>query len=108
MLPRPQILIPESARAGDVIEIKTLITHTPEQPEKQVKSADTNTADRYIRDFTVEFEGTQLFHAKLTSKVSSNPYISFYMKAVKTGDLIFTWQENSGRSWTTKHHIKVS
>lgn len=116
MIPRPKIVIPKSAKTGDIIEIKTLITHQ-NNPEKQLtgeqdqSGQDTeskNEPDRYIRDFTVAFEDTQVFHARLTPKISANPYISFYLKAEKSGDLIFTWQENTGRSWTTKHHIKVS
>ena len=112
MIPRPKIVIPKSAKAGEIIEIRTLITHlniSDGSPDEEQEKSDAKiNIDQYIRDFTVAFEDTQVFHAKLTPKVSTNPYISFFLKAEKSGDLIFTWQENTGRSWTTRHHIKVT
>ncbi len=93
----PNITVPGSAKAGEIIEIKTLIPHEmlPIAPAKENNQVDTPA--RFIENFSAMFNDKAVFSANLTPSISANPYISFYMKVSEPGTFTFTWTENNGQ-----------
>ena len=106
MSTKPRIKVPDNAKVGDVIEVKTLISHVMETGNR--KGSDGNLVPKnLINSFVAKFGGKEVFKADLTSGVSANPYISFFMKVTGPGDLEMTWTGDNGFAVTEKVPIKV-
>lgn len=92
---KPRIKLPDSAKPGEIIEIKTLISHVMETGQR--KDAEGKVIPRnVIHTFTVTFSGQDVFRADMSSGVSANPYIAFFMKVPGPGELEFTWIDDKG------------
>ncbi|MCB1547036.1 MAG: thiosulfate oxidation carrier complex protein SoxZ [Hyphomicrobiaceae bacterium] len=103
---KPRIKIPSSAKAGEVIEIKTLIQHTMETGQR--KGGDGKLIPRnIINKFTATFNGKEVFSAKIHPGISSNPYLAFFMKVAGPGEMQFTWVDDAGKTYSDKKSIKV-
>ena len=92
---KPRVRAPSSAKAGEMIEIKTLISHDMESGQR--KGSDGAVVPRrIIKEFTASFDGTPFFRAEWQPAISANPYQSFFMRAVKSGTLQFAWLDDDG------------
>ncbi|HEY7669119.1 MAG TPA: thiosulfate oxidation carrier complex protein SoxZ [Hyphomicrobium sp.] len=91
----PRIKIPDSMKAGEIVEIKTLATHIMETGNR--KDAAGNTIPRdIIHTFTATFEGEPVFSAELGSGIAANPYIAFFLKVPGPGTLTLAWLDDAG------------
>ena len=103
---RPRIRLPESAKVGDVIEIKTLISHVMETGQR--KESDGKPVPRFIiNSFSATFAGAEVFEAELHPSISANPYIAFFMRVPGPGELEFTWVDDTGAEVTEKVKLNV-
>ena len=103
---KARIKLPESAKIGDVIEIKTLISHVMETGQR--KDADGKPIPRsIINSFQATFAGEQVFAADLHPGISANPYLSFFMKVPGPGELEFTWIDDAGVRVVEKMKLNV-
>ncbi len=91
----PRIKIPETAKAGEVIEIKTLATHIMETGNRKDAKGKTIARD-IIHTFKATFAGKPVFSADLGPGIAANPYIAFYLKVPGPGALELTWLDDSG------------
>ncbi|MDX2204975.1 MAG: thiosulfate oxidation carrier complex protein SoxZ [Hyphomicrobiaceae bacterium] len=92
---KPRIKLPETAKAGDIIEIKTLISHVMETGQR--RDADGKVIPRMIiNSFTAKFAGKEVFSAEIQPGLSANPYIAFFMRVPGPGEFEFTWVDDSG------------
>jgi sulfur-oxidizing protein SoxZ len=91
----PRIKIPESAKVGEVIEIRTLATHIMETGNRKDARGKTIARD-IIHTFTAAFEGKPVFSADLGPGIAANPYIAFYLKIPGPGAIEMTWNDDSG------------
>lgn len=106
MSSKPRIKVPESAKVGDVIEIKTLVSHVMETGQR--KDRDGKTIPRLIiHTFTVAFAGKEVMKASLHPGTSANPYFHFYMKVPGPGDLVFTWIDDANVKITETVKLNV-
>lgn len=97
---------PAAARAGEVIEIRTLITHPMETGFRP--GADGKTLPRdIIKRFTCQYNGEIVFSAELYSAVSANPFLSFHTVAIKSGVLLCTWEGDNGFNQTESVNLTV-
>jgi sulfur-oxidizing protein SoxZ len=107
MATKPRIKLPESAKAGDLIEIKTLISHVMETGQR--KDADGKPIPRsIINTFSVSYAGAEVFSAELQPGISANPYISFFMKVPGPGEFQFTWLDDAGVKVVEKIKLNVT
>lgn len=107
-LPKPRIrLDKKEAKKGEIIEVKTLISHVMESGQR--KDAQGQVIPRkIINKFTVEMGGKPIFGADLETAVSANPYIQFKFKANESGTLVFTWIDDDGTKITAEEKITVT
>lgn len=106
MAAKPRIKAPDKAKAGEVVEIKTLITHVMETGFR--KGSDGKAVPRnIINTFVATFGGKEVFKADLSPGVSANPYLAFPFKVTTDGELELTWIEDNGTKITEKVPIKV-
>jgi sulfur-oxidizing protein SoxZ len=89
-MPRALINVPPKARRGDIIEIKTLISHPMESGYRTGTNGTTIPRD-IITLFTCSYNGDEIFRAELSPAIAANPFISFFTIARETGTLTFTW-----------------
>ena len=101
-----RIVVPETARPGDIIEIRALIQH-PMVTGPSV--AGPNTEPRYIiHTVTVVYDGAEIFRADLFPGIAANPYIAFTTLATQTGDIVFTWTDDKGEVTTSTRTLRVA
>jgi len=104
---KPRIKLPDSAKVGDVIEIKTLISHVMETGQR--KDPEGRPIPRnIINTFSATFAGAEVFRAELQPGISANPYLSFFMKVPGPGEFEFTWVEDGGKKTVEKAKLNVS
>lgn len=106
--PKPRIrLDKKDAKKGDVIEVKTLISHVMESGQR--KAPDGKTIPRkIINKFTVEYLGKVIFQADIEPAVSANPYFQFKFRAQESGDVKFTWFDDDGSKIEAVEKITVN
>ncbi len=105
--PRPRVKIPKTAEAGEVIQVKTLISHKMETGHRKDKEG--NAIPRQIINrFACLMNGEEAFGVDIDPGVSANPYISFYLKIDETSDLEFVWFDDNGEQYSKKSVVKVA
>ena len=104
---KPRVKVPKSAAAGEIITIKTLISHDMESGQRKDKNGEI-IPRQIINDFKAEFNGKLVFETKIEPAVSSNPYIEFKMRVPESGEIKFIWTDDNGSVYTTEKQITVS
>jgi sulfur-oxidizing protein SoxZ len=100
------INVPKKAKNGDVIEIKTLMSHIMETGYRHTASGEVVPRD-IITSFTCRFNGEEIFRADLFPGTAANPFISFFTVASKSGKFDFEWIGDNGFSDTASASIIV-
>ena len=100
------INVPPRARRGEIIEIKTLISHTMETGFRRTQLGAPIPRD-IIRRLVCTYNGAEVFRAELHPAISANPFIVFLTIAVESGTLEFQWTGDNGFSVTQSAAILV-
>ena len=104
---KTRIKLPKEVRAGEVITIKTLITHRMESGQRV--DPDGNPIPRsIIHRFTCDFNGQNVIDVVLAPAISTNPYFQFDAKVPESGGFTFTWYDDDGDVYETSKQISVS
>ena len=104
---KPRVKVPKKADAGEVITIKTLISHKMESGQRKDKEGKVIPRS-IINHFQADFNGKKVFEMKLEPAISANPYIEFMAKVEESGEFTFTWNDDDGSVYTTAKSITVS
>ena len=107
MASKPRIKLPKSASAGEVITIKTLISHDMESGQRKDKDGKP-IPRKIINKFTCAFEGQPVFEADIDPAVSANPYLEFTAKVPSSGKFTFVWVDDDGSTYEAEQAIEVS
>ena len=86
--PRPRVKAPKKASKGDVVTIKTTISHRMESGQRKGKDGNL-IPRRIINKFEAFFNGKLITSASLFPSVSANPYIDFDMLVTEAGEFEF-------------------
>ena len=100
------INVPSRAKRGEIIEIKTLISHVMETGFRRTQVGAVIPRN-IIRRFVCTYNGTEVFSADLHPAVSANPFFVFSTVATESGTLAFTWTGDNGFSVTESATITV-
>ena len=103
---RALINAPAKAKRGEVIEIKTLISHIMEtgfRPDSTGKSVPSD----IITEFICKYNGEEIFRAELFPAIAANPFLTFFTVADETGTLNFEWSGDNGFTATQSVNITV-
>lgn len=104
---KPRIKLPETIKAGDVIEVRTLISHIMETGNRKDKNG-YPIPRNIIHTFVANFAGKEVFRAELNSGISANPFIAFNLRVDGPGDLELTWTDDSGARTVERLPLAVS
>ena len=102
-----RIVMPEKAKKGEVIEIKTIIQHVMETGYRRDYQGVAIPRD-IIKRYTVTYAGAEVFTADMTQGVAANPYFAFSTQAVETGDVVFTWEDEKGMKTVVTKKLTVT
>ena len=105
--PTPRVRVPANAKKGELIEIKTLISHEMESGQRK-DSAGKTIPRRIINKFIASFNGKVVFEADWYTAVSANPYQSFFYKAAESGEFKFVWKDDNGSDYTATAKLTVA
>ena len=104
---KPRLRIPATAKKGEVVEIKTLITHPMESGQR--KDNDGKLVPRLIvNSLKATYNGKPVIDVKMEPAVAANPYMSFFLRVEESGTLKFTWTDDLKNSWTAESKIEVA
>ncbi|HEX9868362.1 MAG TPA: thiosulfate oxidation carrier complex protein SoxZ [Candidatus Tectomicrobia bacterium] len=104
---KPRVRMPSQAKQGDVIEIKTLISHPMETGYRRDTQGQL-IPRQIIRTFTCTYNGTEVFRADWHPAVAANPYLAFYTVATESGQLRFEWVDEAGTVYRAEAEITVT
>jgi len=103
---KPRVKVPKSAAAGDVITIKTLISHKMESGQR--KGKDGKIIPRsIINKFECTFNGQPVFSCDIDPAVSANPYFEFTAKVMEAGSFQFKWTDDDGTVYEETKEIAL-
>ena len=100
------INVPAKAKRGDIIEIKTLMSHIMETGYRHMASGEVVPRD-IITSFTCRYNGNEIFRADFFPAIAANPYVSFFTIAKESGKFEFEWTGDNGYSSTASASITV-
>jgi sulfur-oxidizing protein SoxZ len=101
------ITVPAKAKRGEILEIKTLMSHPMETGYRAGSDGRVLPRDIILR-FTCSYNGVEIFRADLFPAMSANPFIAFTTVATESGTLTFHWQGDNGFSHTETAKIAVA
>ncbi|MEX3008126.1 thiosulfate oxidation carrier complex protein SoxZ [Hoeflea sp. TYP-13] len=104
---KPRVKVPKKASAGDVITIKTLISHKMESGQRKDKKGEV-IPRQIINKFECFFNGEPVFSCDIDPAISANPYFEFSAKVDEPGTFKFVWTDDDGSVYETEKAIKVN
>ncbi len=105
---KPRVKVPKKAKAGDVITIKTLISHPMETGLRKDKKTGELIPRKIINKFVASFEGEEVVNVAIDPAVSANPYFQFDMKVPGPGTMRFEWTDDDGSVYDLEKTIKAA
>ena len=103
---RVVVNLPQRARRGEVIEIRTLAGHVMETGFRRTQMGELVPRDIITR-FTCTYNGVEVFSAELHPAVAANPLIAFSTVATESGTLEFRWTGDNGYGTTHTASLTV-
>jgi len=102
-----RIVLPKTAKKGEIIEIKSLIQHAMETGHRR-DNMGLAIPRHIIKSYRVTYAGEEVFRAELFPGVAANPYFSFTTVATVSGDVVFTWEDDRGTVVTETVRLTVT
>ena len=104
---RALVNVPKTAKRGEIIEIRTLISHQMETGYRPGPNGRILPRDIITR-FTCTYGGAEVFSADLFPAMAANPYVVFTTVATESGTITLTWSGDNGFSQTETVSIEVT
>lgn len=101
----PRIRAPRTARAGEAVEIRTLIEHPMETGLRH--EGGRAVARDMITRMVVRVNGEVALQAEFRNGTAANPFHVFFLRIERTSELEFTWTDERGRTARATHRITV-
>ena len=105
--PTPRVRVPDKAKKGEIVEIKTLISHDMESGQRK-DSAGKTIPRKIIKQFEAKLNGKTVFKADWHPAISANPYQAFHVKVEDSGTFEFAWTDDDGSVYKASAKIAVA
>ena len=102
-----KVRVPSTAKHGEVIEVFALAVH-PMESGFRLDNVGKAIPRHIVETFSCTYLGKEVFRAKLHPAVTANPYFSFHLVAVESGELIFSWEDDKGNSGEERVTLTVT
>ena len=98
--------VPAKAKRGEIIEIKTLMSHIMETGYRHTTAGEL-VPRNIITSLTCRYNGVEIFRADLFPAIAANPFITFFTVATESGKFDFEWIGDRGFTETASASISV-
>jgi sulfur-oxidizing protein SoxZ len=105
-MPSALINVPKKAKRGEIIEIKTLMSHVMETGYRRTATGEVVPRD-IITSFVCRYNGVEIFRADLFPAIAANPFMTFFTVATESGKFDFDWVGDRGFMETASASILV-
>lgn len=102
-----RVRMPTDARAGEVIEIRTLVSH-PMETGFRIDSFGRRVPRNILTHFSCHYAGRQIVSMDLRPGIAANPYLTFRFVADVSGAIELRWEGDRGEELVERGHIEVS
>ena len=103
---RALINVPAKAKKGEIIAIKTLISHDMETGYR-IDNVGKQIPRDIITTFVCTYNGAEIFRADFHPAIAANPFIAFHTVATDSGKIEFKWTGDNGFAATETATIAV-
>ena len=105
---KPRVKVPKKAAAGEVVTIKSLISHPMESGFRKDKKTGELIPRKIINKFQATFNGEEIISVDIEPAVAANPYFKFDMVVPEAGTVAFAWTDDDGTVYTKEKKIKIA
>ncbi len=98
--------VPKTARKGEAIAVKILISHPMESGQRRDEMGRL-VPRMVINAFRCTYNGAVVLDLELFPAIAANPFLAFSARAEASGTLEFSWTDDSGASQTETAHVEV-
>jgi len=102
-----RVQLPRAAKRGEVIEVRIAIQHVMETGFRY-DNFGRAVPKNVINTLVARYNGVQIFRAELGSGVAANPYLQFYTVAEASGEIVFDWVDDEGRTGSERAQLAVT
>lgn len=103
---RALVRVPASVHVGEIIEITAMVAHPMETGYRT--GDDGRPVPRHIvRDIRCELDGQEVFRMEVFAAITANPWVSFTLRAQRSGSLRFTWVDDRGELIEERVRLEV-
>lgn len=106
-LASPRIRVPSTARPGETITIRTLLSH-PMESGLRADPTGGRVPRRIIHRFTCSFDGEIVLVCDLEPGMAANPFFEFQVTVERSGTFRFVWEEDGGDTVEAQAAIDVT
>jgi sulfur-oxidizing protein SoxZ len=92
---RTLVNVPPKAKRGDVILIRSLISHVMENGFR-IDNTGKPIPRNIITALVCTYNGVEIFNATLHPAISANPFLTFHTVATESGTIAFKWIGDNG------------
>lgn len=105
--PVSRVVVPRSARLGEVIAIRTLISH-PMETGLRLNQFNTWIPLRIVEEFTCSFDGQEIIRIRPYPAIATNPYFAFHDRVRGRGMYEFRWFDTDGSVYANSATIDLA
>ncbi len=102
-----RVQVPPSVKRGEPFEVRVLVQHPMEtgfRRDLDGQSIPINIVER----MSATYGGRQVFSAEFGSGMSANPYVSFYVVAWESGEIVLEWSDDRGEKGRVATLVSVA
>ena len=93
------IKVPSAIKKGDVIPVKAMVVHPMETGQRKDSKTGNLIPEHYINDVKVYYGSDMVTSMEWGIAVSTNPFITFYLRADKAAPLKVMYKDNKGATF---------
>lgn len=102
-----RIQVPAQIKRGEPFEVKLIIRH-PMETGYRLTDDGKPIPRNVIREVICRYNNVEVFRAETSSGISANPFMTFYVTARETGELVVEWVDDTGVKGSERAAVAVS
>ena len=102
-----RIQLPPSVKRGDAVEVRVSIRH-PMETGFRVDDDGRTIARNTLKSLTCRYGDREVLRASLGSGIAANPYLRFFVTGRASGELVFDWVDDEGKTGSERVQLVVS
>ena len=107
MSTRTLLTIPMRVKAGEAVEIRTLLQH-PMESGHRLDAQGQRLPRSIVRRFEAWFNGELACAVDLHAAIAANPYWVFWLRVEQAGELQLLWQGDDGFEHRERRRIELA